>query len=42
MNSLYDSLTMDKLQLEKRIFMAPLTRSRARPDGTPVSIATGE
>jgi len=39
MSSLYDPLTMGKLQLKNRVFMAPLTRNRARPDGVPGSMA---
>jgi N-ethylmaleimide reductase len=35
MTSLYDSVELDGLRLNNRAFMAPLTRNRARPDGTP-------
>jgi N-ethylmaleimide reductase len=33
--SLYDPLTLGDLELRNRVFMAPLTRNRARPDGVP-------
>lgn len=39
MSSLYDPLTMGNLQLKNRVFMAPLTRNRARPDGVPAAMA---
>jgi N-ethylmaleimide reductase len=35
MTSLYDPIDLDDLHLQNRVFMAPLTRNRARPDGTP-------
>ncbi len=35
MTSLYDPIDLGDLHLENRVFMAPLTRNRARPDGTP-------
>ena len=35
MTSLYDPIDLDGLRLKNRIFMAPLTRNRANPDGTP-------
>ncbi|MYM94921.1 alkene reductase [Duganella vulcania] len=35
MNSLYEPLALGDLQLKNRVFMAPLTRNRAQPDGVP-------
>lgn len=35
MNDLFSPLTLGQLQLNNRIIMAPMTRSRALPDGTP-------
>jgi len=40
MTSLYDPITLANLQLKNRVFMAPLTRNRARPDGVPGSLAS--
>ncbi|MET3106385.1 N-ethylmaleimide reductase [Oxalobacteraceae bacterium GrIS 2.11] len=39
MKSLYDPVTLGNLQLKNRVFMAPLTRNRARPDGVPGELA---
>lgn len=39
MNSLYDPITLGDLQLKNRVFMAPLTRNRATPDGVPGPLA---
>jgi len=39
MTSLYDPITLGNLQLKNRVFMAPLTRNRARPDGVPGALA---
>jgi N-ethylmaleimide reductase len=39
MTSLYDPITLGNLQLDNRVFMAPLTRNRARPDGVPGTLA---
>lgn len=35
MTSLYDPITIGDLKLSNRVFMAPLTRNRATPDGVP-------
>jgi N-ethylmaleimide reductase len=35
MTSLYDPIVLGDLKLSNRVFMAPLTRNRARPDGVP-------
>ncbi len=35
MTSLYDPIDIGDLRLRNRVFMAPLTRNRAMPDGTP-------
>src|SRR5471032_753497 len=35
MASLYDPITLGSLQLRNRVFMAPLTRNRAAPNGVP-------
>jgi hypothetical protein len=35
MPSLYDTIDLCGLHLPNRVFMAPLTRNRALPDGTP-------
>lgn len=35
MKSLYGPITLGDLQLKNRVFMAPLTRNRATPDGVP-------
>lgn len=35
MSSLYDPIVFGDLRLSNRVFMAPLTRNRARPDGVP-------
>jgi N-ethylmaleimide reductase len=40
MASLYDPITLGNLQLKNRVFMAPLTRNRARPDGVPGPFAS--
>ena len=40
MNSLYDPITLGNLPLKNRVFMAPLTRNRARPDGVPGVLAS--
>lgn len=40
MASLYDPITLGNLQLKNRVFMAPLTRNRARPDGVPGTFAS--
>jgi len=40
MKSLYDPIILGNLQLKNRVFMAPLTRNRARPDGVPGSFAS--
>jgi N-ethylmaleimide reductase len=40
MKSLYDPITLGNLQLKNRVFMAPLTRNRARPDGVPSILAS--
>jgi N-ethylmaleimide reductase len=40
MTSLYDPITLGNLQLKNRVFMAPLTRNRARPDGVPGHLAS--
>lgn len=40
MASLYDPITLGNLQLKNRVFMAPLTRNRARPDGVPGHLAS--
>ncbi len=40
MSKLFDSLVLGPLALRNRIFMAPMTRGRARPDGTPTSVMT--
>lgn len=39
MTSLYDPIDLGGLHLRNRIFMAPLTRNRANPDGTPGTLA---
>ena len=39
MTSLYDPITLGDLHLKNRVFMAPLTRNRATPDGVPGSLA---
>jgi N-ethylmaleimide reductase len=36
--TLFDSLNVGSFQTENRIFMAPMTRGRAKPDGTPTDI----
>ena len=35
MTSLYSPIQLGELSLRNRVFMAPLTRNRADPDGTP-------
>src|SRR5215470_532818 len=35
MTSLYSPIQLGELSLRNRVFMAPLTRNRANPDGTP-------
>jgi N-ethylmaleimide reductase len=40
MTSLYDPITLGNLQLKNRVFMAPLTRNRAEPDGVPGTLAS--
>lgn len=39
MASLFDSLDIGDLRLQNRVFMAPLTRNRAQPDGVPGPLA---
>ena len=40
MTSLWDPITVGKISLPHRLAMAPMTRSRAKPDGTPGDLAT--
>jgi len=35
MTTLYDALVLGGMKLANRVFMAPLTRNRATPDGVP-------
>ena len=37
---LYDPISLGNLQLKNRVFMAPLTRNRAEPDGVPGTLAS--
>jgi N-ethylmaleimide reductase len=39
MNSLWDSIKLGNITLPHRFAMAPMTRSRAKPDGTPGDLA---
>jgi N-ethylmaleimide reductase len=39
MTSLWDPIRIGRLNLDNRLFMAPMTRNRALPDGTPAGIA---
>lgn len=39
MTSLFDPIDLGGLRLKNRVFMAPLTRNRAYPDGTPGPLA---
>lgn len=39
--TLWDPVTIGRMQLPHRLAMAPMTRSRANPDGTPGSLAAG-
>jgi N-ethylmaleimide reductase len=39
MTTLYDPMQLGSLALRSRVFMAPLTRNRARPDGVPGALA---
>lgn len=39
MTSLWDPIRIGRLNLGNRLFMAPMTRNRALPDGTPADIA---
>ena len=39
MNSLWDSVKLGNITLQHRFAMAPMTRSRAKPDGTPGDLA---
>ncbi|HET6582080.1 MAG TPA: hypothetical protein VFG69_01510, partial [Nannocystaceae bacterium] len=36
--TLFDPIQLGRLALPNRIFMAPMTRGRAQPDGTPTAI----
>lgn len=40
MNSLYDPISLGNLRLKNRVFMAPLTRNRATPEGVPGMLAS--
>jgi N-ethylmaleimide reductase len=40
MNSLWDPIKLGNITLPHRFAMAPMTRSRAKPDGTPGDLAT--
>lgn len=40
MTSLYDPVSLGNLALKNRVFMAPLTRNRATPDGVPGHLAS--
>ncbi|MDO8352053.1 MAG: alkene reductase, partial [Aestuariivirga sp.] len=39
MNSLWDPVKLGNITLPHRFAMAPMTRSRAKPDGTPGDLA---
>ncbi|MBV1861595.1 MAG: alkene reductase, partial [Nannocystaceae bacterium] len=38
MPTLFDPLTIGSIELQNRVVMAPLTRGRAQPDGTPTAL----
>ena len=38
-DALFESLTLGSVALKNRVLMAPLTRNRAKPDGTPWDVA---
>jgi N-ethylmaleimide reductase len=42
MTSLYDPIVLGDMKLSNRVFMAPLTRNRATPNGVPNSMAVGQ
>ena len=39
MNDIWQPITAGHMQLSHRLAMAPMTRSRAKPDGTPGDLA---
>ncbi|HEV3426325.1 MAG TPA: alkene reductase [Paraburkholderia sp.] len=39
MNTLFESVSVGRYTLQNRLVMAPMTRSRAQPDGTPGALA---
>ena len=40
MTSLYDPIVLGDMKLSNRVFMAPLTRNRATPNGVPGRLAS--